>query len=80
MSEKKLNELEEKVNKLKEDRIVAETKLKSLREQKDKTIAELAILGVAPKDLSNTISELETKISTQLADIDEQIPEDITDA
>lgn len=78
MSEEKLNQLEKKVNGLKEEKIRTEEKLKNLREQKDKIIAELATLGVAPKDLDKVISELETKIYTELTDIDKQIPENIT--
>ncbi len=77
MSEEKLNQLEGKVNSLKEQKIRTEEQLKSLREQKDKIIAELTVLGVAPKALSMVISELETKIHAQLADISAQIPKDV---
>lgn len=80
MSEKRLNELEAKVNSLKKEKIVAETTLKSLREQKDKIVAELTTLGIAPKNLGEAISKLETEINAKLIDIDSQIPEDITDA
>ena len=77
MSEEKLNQLESKVNSLKEQKIRTEEQLKSLREQKDKIIAELTVLGVTPKDLNTVISELDTKIHTQLADISAQIPKDV---
>ena len=80
MSEEKLNELEKKVTKLKEQKIRSEENLKNLRNQKDSIIAELAILGVTPKELSNEINELRAQINTQLTNIDSQIPEDIPDA
>ena len=78
--EEKLNELEEDVTKLKEEKIRTEEKLKNLRKQKDEIIAELTILGVAPKDLSSEINKLDTEINTKLADINSQIPEDVTNA
>ncbi len=78
--EEKLTELEEKVTKLKEEKIRTEEKLKNLRKQKDEIIAELNILGVAPKDLSSEIDKLDTEINTKLANINSQIPEDITNA
>ena len=78
--EEKLNELEENVNKLKEEKIRTEEKLNNLRRQKDEIIAELTILGVAPKDLSSEINKLDTEINAKLADINSQIPEDMTNA
>lgn len=78
MSEEKLKQLEAKVNGLKEEKIRTEEKLKNLRHQKDEIAAELATLGVTPKDLGKVISELEAEIRTKLADIDAQLPENIT--
>ena len=78
--EEKLNALEENVNKLKEEKIRTEEKLKNLRKQKDEIIAELNIRGVAPKDLSNEINKLDVEINTKLVDIDSQIPKDVTNA
>ena len=74
--EEKLTELEKNVTKLKEEKIRTEEKLKNLRKQKDEIIAELNILGVAPKDLSSEINKLDTEINTKLTDINLQIPED----
>lgn len=76
-SEEKLNQLESKINSLKEEKIRTEERLKNLREQKNEVIKELAVFGVTPKNLSKVIDELETEISTELADIDSQIPENI---
>lgn len=78
MFEAKLNQLEDKVNTLKEKKIRAEEQLKNLRAQKDEITAELATFGVSPKDLSKVIGELDVKIRAKLADIDAQIPKDIT--
>lgn len=78
MSEAKLKQLEDKVNSLKEKKIRAEEQLKNLRKQKDEITAELVTFGVIPKDLSEEINKLTEQISTKLADIDAQIPEDIT--
>lgn len=78
MSEEELNQLEKSVNSLKEKKIRAEEQLKNLRSQKDAVVAELAVLGVTPKDLDNVINTLEAKINTQLAAINAQIPENIT--
>lgn len=78
MSENELSRLENRVNNLKEQKIRTEEQLKNLREQKNQIISELSVLGITPKDLSASIVALETKIRTQLADIDAQIPEDIT--
>ena len=74
MPEKKLKQLEAKVNGLKEEKIRTEEKLKNLRHQKDEIAAELAALGVTPKDLGKVINELEVEIRTKLADIDAQLP------
>lgn len=78
MSEAKLNQLEDKVNSLKEKKIRAEEQLKNLRKQKDEITAELATFGVSPKDLSKVINELDAKIRAKLTDIDAQIPKDMT--
>lgn len=78
MSEAKLNQLEDKVNSLKEKKIRAEEQLKSLRKQKDEITAELATFDVSPKDLGKVIDELDVKIRAKLTDIDAQIPKDIT--
>lgn len=78
MSEAKLNQLEDKVNSLKEKKIRAEEQLKNLRKQKDEIIEELATFGVSPKDLSKVIDELDVKIRVKLTDIDAQIPKDTT--
>jgi hypothetical protein len=78
LSEEELNQLEKSVNSLKEKKIRAEEQLKNLRSQKDAVVAELAVLGVTPKDLDNVINTLEAKINTQLAAINAQIPENIT--
>ncbi len=79
VSEERLKGLESKVNVLKEKKIRTEEKLKNLRKQKDDVIADLTSLGVTPKDLSNVIEGLETKIGAQFAEIDAQIPKDISD-
>lgn len=78
MSEEKLNALESKVTALKEEKIRTETELKGLREQKAKVTAELEALGVAPKDLNVAITEMEANIQSQLTEIDEQIPKEIS--
>ena len=78
LSEAKLNELENKVNSLKEKKIRSEEQLKSLRKQKDEVITELAEFGVAPKDLDAAINTLTEQIQTKLSNIDAQIPEDVT--
>lgn len=77
LSEEQLNQLEDKVNSLKEEKIRAEEKLKNFRKQKDEIIAELATFGIVPKDLNNKISELEEKIRAKLAEIAAQIPEKV---
>ena len=73
-----LNQLEDRVNSLKEEKIRTEEQLKNLRAQKDKIISELATFKVVPDNLDNVIQELEIKINTELVDIDTQIPKDIT--
>jgi len=75
--EEKLNQLENKVNGLKEEKIRTEEKLKNLRKQKEAIISELAEFGVSSTDLETKINELKTQISTTLQDIKQQIPEDI---
>lgn len=75
--EKKLNQLENQVNLLKEKKIRTEEQLKNLRSQKDVIIAELVTFGITPKGLDNAINELAAEIHTKLADIDTQIPDDI---
>jgi len=77
LSEAKLNQLEDKVNSLKEEKIRTEEQLKNLRNQKDEIIAELATLGVTPKTLDNVIHTLETEIRTKLTEVGEQIPKDM---
>lgn len=75
MSEEKLKQLESKVTELKEKKIRTEEQLKSLRTKKDEITAELAALGVAPKDLDTSITALNAQIQSNLSDIDSQIPE-----
>ena len=58
MSEEKLKTLEDRVNSLKEEKIRTEEKLKNLREQKDKIIAD-TIVSVLNTQVSN-----ESKIRT----------------
>lgn len=77
MSKVELNQLEARVNSLKEKKIRSEEQLKNLRRQKDEITAELATFGVNPEDLGNVISKLNTEINTKLADINAQIPKDI---
>ena len=77
MSEAKLNQLEKRVNNLKEEKIRSEEKLKNLREQRDKIVSELTALGVSQESLGSTIGELTAKIEKELAAIDTQIPENI---
>ena len=78
MSKAKLDQLEDKVNSLKEKKIRTEEQLKNLRKQKDEITIELGTFGVSPKDLSKVINELDVKIRAKLTDIDAQIPKDIT--
>jgi len=73
VSEERLNQLEDKVNNLKSEKIRTEERLKILRKQKEDVTAELASLGVAPKDLDGVISELSEQIRTSLTEIDAQI-------
>ena len=73
MSEEKLNQLEDKVNRLKEEKIRTEEQLKNLRNKKDEITVELATFGVTPKDLGDVINALGTKIHTELTKINAQI-------
>ena len=77
MSEKKLNQLEDRVNRLKEEKIRTEEQLKNLRDKKDEITSELATFGVTPKDLGDVISALKVKISAELTEIDTQISENV---
>ena len=77
LSAAKLNQLEDKVNSLKEEKIRIEEQLKNLRNQKNDIIAELATFGVTPKTLDNTIQGLEAEIRAKLTAIEAQIPENL---
>lgn len=77
MSEEKLKYLEQRVNNLKAEKIRVEEQLKHLRQKKDEILAELKELKVDPKNLKATISAMEIAITTELEEIEKQIPSSI---
>lgn len=71
--DRKISDLKKLIDDVKTERIRTSTKLKSLEEEKQALLTECQTLGVDPKRLSETIVEMESKLQTDLDDLQRQI-------
>lgn len=74
---KKLHELEEKIEKLKEFRVRASERLKLLKDQHNQCIEELNKYGIAPKDVQIQLSRMATALDNEIDEIEAQIPSNV---
>ena len=70
----RLQAINKALEKAKTDRTRAETTKESLEKQREGIIEEIKALGVDPDNLDATIAELDTKIQTDLASLEQMIP------
>lgn len=70
-SAEQLSNLQNRLTKLNNEKVSAQTSLKHLREQYDQKIAHLKSLGVEnTKNLSEVVVELENTLQQELIDLD----------
>lgn len=74
--EEKLQTLKEKIERAKNIKIKAETKLEALQKQKEEIIKQLEDMGINPNELEKEIKRLESEIITLIKDIEESLPPD----
>lgn len=74
--EEKLQILKEKIDRAKNIKIKAETKLEALQKQKEEIIKQLEEMGINPNELEKEIKRLESEIITLIKEIEESLPPD----
>ncbi|CCJ33813.1 MULTISPECIES: hypothetical protein [Caloramator] len=74
--EEKLQILKEKIERAKNIKIKAETKLEALQKQKEEIIKQLEEMGINPNELEKEIKRLESEIITLIKEIEESLPPD----
>jgi chromosome segregation ATPase len=75
--EKRINQIKESLDKAKNMRIRAETRLEQLNKQKEEILEELKTLGVAPEQLDGEIERLRSEIEDLLGKAEKLIPEEL---
>ncbi len=75
--EKKINQIKESLDKAKNMRIRAETRLEQLNKQKEEILGELNELGVSPEQLDSEINRLKNEIEDLLDRAQKLIPEEL---
>ncbi|OPZ86491.1 MAG: hypothetical protein BWY74_03630 [Firmicutes bacterium ADurb.Bin419] len=75
--EKKINQIKENLDKAKNMRIRAETRLEQLNKQKEEILGELNELGVSPEQLDSEINRLKNEIEDLLDRAQKLIPEEL---
>ncbi len=75
--EKKINQIKENLDKAKNMRIRAETRLEQLNKQKEEILGELKVLGVTPEQLDGEIERLRTEIEDLIGKAEKLIPEEL---
>jgi hypothetical protein len=71
--DRKISDLKKLIEDVKTERIRTSTKLKSLEDEKQALLIECQTLGVDPKRLAESIVEMETKLQTDLDDLQSQL-------
>lgn len=71
-----VKQLKQKVENLRTEKVRAEERLKTLREQRDGVIQALQVIGLTPEQLSGEIQKLQDLISQEISKIETQIPGD----
>ena len=71
---KRLHELEETAEKLKESKIRYSERMNILRKRRDKYVKELEILGINPKTAEKQLEKMEAAVDAMLKKIEDQIP------
>ncbi|MCK8824259.1 hypothetical protein [Fuchsiella alkaliacetigena] len=72
-----IDSLKEDLDKAKNKRYRAEARMEELKKNKQKILAELEDLGVAPEELEDKIASLETELEELIAEAKELLPQDI---
>lgn len=75
--EKRINQIKESLDKAKNMRIRAETRLEQLNKQKEEILEELKTLGVAPEQMDGEIERLRSEIEDLLGKAEKLIPEEL---
>lgn len=75
--EERIKELREALERAKQLRIQAETRLEELARQEGEILRELEAMGVKPENLSAEIERLDREISSLLAQVEALLPWDL---
>lgn len=75
--EKKINQIKENLDRAKNMRIRAETRLEQLNKQKEEILDELKDLGVSPEQLDSEINRLKNEIEDLINKAEKLIPEEL---
>ncbi len=74
---KTINQLKEKLDKAKNMRIIAETKMEQLNKQRQDLLKELEDYGIKPEDLEDEIARLKNEIEELIKKANELLPMDL---
>jgi chromosome segregation ATPase len=75
--EKKLGQIKENLDKAKNLKIRAETRLEELNKQKNDILKELDDMGVKPENLDSEIESLKSEIEDLIGKAEKLIPEEL---
>jgi chromosome segregation ATPase len=75
--DKAISQIKENLDKAKNMRIRAETRLEQLNKQKADIVNELEALGIKPEGLDLEITKLRKEIEDMITNINEMIPQDL---